>query len=246
MCSIFLLVDGNTSRVSEYLSTLPSTDDSDSDNSDNLMKSRNGNIRGFRGEVMNGSRFDYTNHERVKATERKTLSHRVHGDLVLEDLDDLKAYLADDKPEKKKRRKKKRRNFKTHQKPKLNHWELKALEQAQQESCGCRHHVRRMEADHIVYNWCRCKDHQHRDLHAKPEPEKKPKPIKVETKSIGLDAMPEQTTEIALAYNDDDLDYDIIQETLYYRTSSGRLVTYRWEQMFIIQLFCMYFRFILG
>jgi hypothetical protein len=49
-------------------------------------------------------------------------------------------------------------------KPKLRHWELLALEQSKGETCNCRHHVTHVEDDKLVNDWCRCKDHQHRDL----------------------------------------------------------------------------------
>ena len=39
-----------------------------------------------------------------------------------------------------------------------------ALEQTKKETCNCRHHVMRLEADQIVYDWCRCKDHKHKQL----------------------------------------------------------------------------------
>jgi hypothetical protein len=107
----------------------------------------------------------------------------------------------------------------------------------------------RLEADHVVYDWCRCKDHQHKDLTernaALPPPEEprqptppppprprpppvpqkvRPKPPKVRKKSIGIDATQPATTELALAYDPSAVDYDMIQEVIYYRTSSGRLV----------------------
>jgi hypothetical protein len=48
-------------------------------------------------------------------------------------------------------------------KPKLKHWELLALQNSKQETCGCRHHVTRVEDDKLVHDWCRCKDHRHND-----------------------------------------------------------------------------------
>ncbi len=134
-----------------------------------------------------------------------------------------------------------------HQKPKLKHWEIKALEQSRQEPCNCRHHVMRLAADQVVYDWCRCKDHQHKDIMERrhsithsptpppppprqrsppppPPPRPRPKPRKVRRKSIGIDATEPNTTELALAYDPSAVDYDMIQEVIYYRTSSGRLV----------------------
>ncbi|UJR33464.1 hypothetical protein I4U23_020909 [Adineta vaga] len=49
-------------------------------------------------------------------------------------------------------------------KTKLKHWEILALEQSNQQTCSCRHHVSHVEGDQLVYDWCRCKDHNHRDL----------------------------------------------------------------------------------
>ncbi|CAF4857784.1 unnamed protein product, partial [Rotaria magnacalcarata] len=51
-----------------------------------------------------------------------------------------------------------------------------------------------------------------------------PKTPKVETKTIGINATEPTTTELALAYDLSTVDYDVIQETIYYRTSSGRMV----------------------
>jgi len=131
-----------------------------------------------------------------------------------------------------------------HRKPKLKHWEMKALEQAQQEPCNCRHHVMRLAADQVVYEWCRCKDHQHKEIFERhhsiapspptpprqrtppplPPPAPRPKPRKVRRRSIGIGATEPKTTELALAYDPSTVDYDTIQEVIYYRTSSGRLV----------------------
>ncbi len=162
---------------------------------------------------------------------------------------------------------KKKKTGRGHRKPKLKHWELKALEQAKQEPCNCRHHVMRLEANQIVYDWCRCKDHQHKHIIGRqgptayrmplppveqkplkalppppseestptspstkeqtplpPPPPPRPKPRKVRKKSIGIDATDTNTTQIALAYDPAAVDYDMVQEVIYYRTSSGRLV----------------------
>ena len=139
-----------------------------------------------------------------------------------------------------------------------------ALQQAKEEPCNCRHHVMRLEANQVVYDWCRCKDHQHKELLAKPapivhpkpappaqpkvfkpppppspseesvrtpppppppsRPAPQPKPRKVRKKSVGIDATDTNTTQIALAYDPAAVDYDMVQEVIYYRTSSGRLV----------------------
>lgn len=60
-----------------------------------------------------------------------------------------------------------------------------------------------------------------------PPPPREPpkaKPRKVRKRSIGIDATEQNTTELALAYDPSAVDYDMIQEVIYYRTSSGRLV----------------------
>lgn len=213
------------------------------------------------------------------------------GDIIIEDLEEINRLNLNQralqnqlkvKKQKKKKVPKKKETEETH-KSKLNHWEIKALGQAQQESCNCRHQVMRIEGDQVVYDWCRCKDNQHRELleqqkpimapppspppsppplpppppqerkvpktpkkaktpktpkvqtprtpptpsppPSEPKPPK-PKPRKVRTKSIGIDATEPPTTELALAYDPSAVDYDMIQETIYYRTSSGRLVRF--------------------
>lgn len=156
---------------------------------------------------------------------------------------------------KRKKRKKTTKKKPGHDKSKLNHWELMALDQAQQEPCNCRHHVMRVEGDQVVYDWCRCKDNQHKEIieqgksvpiprPSPPPPQQpklqtpptptpppppqpktpKPKQKKIRQKSIGIDATGPPTTELALAYDPSAVDYDMIQETIYYRTSSGRLI----------------------
>ncbi|CAF4810802.1 unnamed protein product, partial [Rotaria magnacalcarata] len=63
-----------------------------------------------------------------------------------------------------------------------------------------------------MYDWCRCKDHQHKEVKEKQKPilptleESKqithvPKTPKVETKTIGINATEPTTTELALAYD---------------------------------------------
>ena len=188
---------------------------------------------------------------------RKSLNTTANNeDLVVEDLDELNRLYVHPgqeggengqrsytKPIKKKKRRKGMKNG--HRHPKLKHWEKMALEQSHQEPCNCRHHVMRLAADQVVYDWCRCKDHQHRELLEKqkqatpppeppreptppppPPPRPKPKPRKVQTKSIGINAAEPATTELALAYDPSAVNYDMIQEAIYYRTSSGRLVIY--------------------
>ena len=108
-----------------------------------------------------------------------TQNRATNGDVVVEDLDELnRLYVGDhgvtrsnenqmfSKPMKRRKRKKgtTKKTFHGHQKPKLKHWEKMALEQTKQDTCNCRHHVMRLEADQVVYDWCRCKDHQHKDL----------------------------------------------------------------------------------
>jgi hypothetical protein len=217
------------------------------------------------GKVMAETSTYHTNNKQGKL---KIQSAPSNGEIVVEDLDQLNDLYVDrhhardidhrpqmfSKPLKKKKRKKgtQRKNLHRHHPPKLNHWELLALQQSKQETCNCRHHVMRLEADQITYDWCRCKDHQHRDLtdrhksalppitsevrrHPTPPPpppsrpsvpRKKPhpKPPKVQMKSVGIDASGPPTTEVALAYDPSAVDYDMIQEVIYYRTSSGRLV----------------------
>ena len=188
----------------------------------------------------------------------QALNNSNNKDLVVEDLDELnRLYIrrgeeeddngdqSDEKPIKKKKRKKgmKNGNMHGHRHPKLKHWEKMALDQSHQQSCNCRHHVMRLAADQVVYDWCRCKDHQHKEVFEKqkqatpppeppreatppppPRPKPKPKPRKVHQKSVGVDATEPATTELALAYDPSAVDYDMIQEAIYYRTSSGRLV----------------------
>ena len=233
-------------RLSEYLSRLDSEDDEDeadedeNDEESNHFSSRSSRIRGFEGKVMDGSRLQYERESQMREVKNKSHPSRVQGDLVVEDLEELNRLFVDNREKKKAqtatelaKRKRARRvgnkkRSRTHRKPRLNHWEQMALDQSKQEVCGCRHHVKRLEADQVIYDWCRCKDHQHRDLKVKqkpaPPPPEIPKPPKAEKKSIGLDAMPPATTEVALSYDATDIDYDVIQEVLYYRTSSGRLV----------------------
>ena len=57
-----------------------------------------------------------------------------------------------------------------------------------------------------------------------PKKSKKTTPPKVEKKTVGINATERTTTELALAYDPTAVDYEVIQEVLYYRTSSGRLV----------------------
>ncbi len=253
--------------MSEQIADLDSDDDDDDDNDnytseddtdENDKEDRNANssIRGYNGKVMDRSRLKYerkvqSQQEKEKA---KTPTTVTNGDLVVEDLDEVNHLFANGKehsastnisikPLKKKKRKKRKH---IHVKPKLNHWEEMALDQSKQEVCGCRHHVRRLEADHIVYDWCRCKDHKHKDLKEKqksippppppapPSPSppakkpkkiiRRPKPPKVEKRTVSVDATEPTTTELALAYDPGAVDYDVIQEVLYYRTSSGRMV----------------------
>lgn len=205
----------------------------------------------------------------IRTLEKLKLNKRTDDhDLVVEDLDQFnRLYIDHDfrtnagdsldlfaNPKKKKRKKianntTPRRN----RKPKLKHWEILAMQQVKQEACNCRHQVMHVEDDQVHYDWCRCKDHQHRELierrkslvppvppplppppppvvppqeTATPAPKRRPKPRRVRKRSIGIDAAEPSATEIALAYDPSAVDYDMIQEVIYYRTSSGRLVKY--------------------
>lgn len=138
-----------------------------------------------------------------------------------------------DTESKKKKKTRKRTRKAQHTKPKLNHWEQLALEQSQQQACGCRHHTRRLEADKVVHDWRRSKDHSRSDMELKPKdpPESTPtatppslKKPQVPKKKTGARTIEPSTTEMALAYDPTTIDYDVIQEVLYFRTASGRLV----------------------
>ncbi len=233
--------------MSEHLINLDSDDDdneddddfSDSEEETSYTHSPNSNIRGYYGRVTNRPRMKYEKQIQTEEREEKsTITPNRHGDLVVEDLDDLtQLYVHDpatmDKTskglKKKKRRRRTKRRSRTHHKPKLNHWEIMALDQSQQQPCGCRHHVRRLEADQVVYDWCRCKDHLHKNLKGRrnsfpplppappPSPPRKPRKVRKNERT---------TAELALAYDPTTVDYDVIQEILYFRTSSGRLVKY--------------------
>ena len=224
------------------------SDDNDSDDDDDsnvseedasYSHSPNSNIRGYYGRVTNRPRKKYEKHIQTESRkEKSTITKNRFGDLVVEDLEDLAPLYVHDPAtvdrtsnglKKKKRRRRTRRRTHVHHKPKLNHWEILALEQAKQQPCGCRHHVRRLEADQVVYDWCRCKDHLHRDVKGRrkslpnlppappPSPPRKPKKVRKAESTTG---------ELALAYDPTTVDYDVIQEILYFRTSSGRLVMF--------------------
>ena len=241
-------LEKNVSRLSEHLANLGSDDDESDGNDDGSSVSEedapyahspNSNIRGYYGRVTNRPRMKYE--KRLQTEERKeksTISQNRYGDLVVEDLEDLAPLYVHDPTtvdrtskglKKKKRRRRTRRRTRIHNKPKLNHWEILALEQSKQEACGCRHHVRRREADEVVYDWCRCKDHSHKDVKARrkslptlppappPSPPRKPRKVRKNEATTG---------ELALAYDPTTVDYDVIQEILYFRTSSGRLVMF--------------------
>ncbi|CAF3598675.1 unnamed protein product [Rotaria sp. Silwood1] len=250
--------DYGISTLSEHWTNL-GTDDDDDDNDDHYSdndsnedtkhpNTTDSGIRGYHGNFMGRSRISYEKKIQAKQEKEKDklLKISTNEDLVVEDLEDLNSLFVNEKestiieqtkqPTKKKKRKKRRkvRTNHMHDKPKLNHWEIMALDQSKKETCGCRHHVRRLEANQVIYDWCRCKDHQHKELKEKqkstPIPEQpkqitpSPKIPKVETKSIGINATEPTTTELALAYDPSTVDYDVIQEAVYFRTSSGRLV----------------------
>jgi hypothetical protein len=223
------------------------------------------------GEDDDEDEDEYDDEEEDDNDENNKKGNSPNGDMVVEDLDELNDLNGNHRgttrssdnqqtfpkgSTRKNQKKKKTRHG--HRKPKLKHWELMALEQAKQEPCNCRHHVLRLEADKVVYDWCRCKDHQHKAIverhkptvHTLPStteestpltppppptkeatplpplPPPQPKPRKVRKKSIGINATESDTntTQIALAYDPSAVDYDMIQELVYYRTSSGRLV----------------------
>jgi hypothetical protein len=222
--------------------------------------------------------------EKNKQQKVKLQTTPTNGDLVVEDLDEFNhlsfngqgptrsnnnQHTFSNQLKRKKRKKvTKKKTLHGHQKPKLKHWELMALEQAKQEPCNCRHHVMRLEADQVVYDWCRCKDHQHKDLKERrksitqlpplppppaplppppPPPSIPPSPKKLkqispsspkkEKKTVGVSATEKTTTELALAYDPTTVGYDIIEEVLYYRTSSGRLVNF----FFLINKKCLFY-----
>ncbi len=253
-------------RLEFYLFYIGSDDDDEEEEDEDDSEDDDDDDDQPTGEVMAKSNN--------KQTKTKSKTTATNGDIVVEDLDELnRLYINRDgpkrsendertfsKPLKRKIRKKgtKKKNPHTHRKPKLNHWELMALEQSKQEPCNCRHHVMRLEADQVVYDWCRCKDHQHKDLMERrksislptplpseeprqptPPPPPPPAPLtpqplppprvkrrKVRKRSIGIDATEPTMTELALAYDPSAVDYDMIQEAIYYRTSSGRLVNF--------------------
>lgn len=262
--------------MSEHLATLHSEDEEEDDENEGedaeesddeggyKVKTPNSNIRGYHGKVMDGVRRNYEKKTQLRDDSprekiRVNGHYNKHGDLVVEDVDELTPLFVhepdpttQEKMVKEIRRKRRKKRTKKHppghHKPKLNHWELLALDQSQQETCGCRHHVRRLEADQVVYDWCRCKDHLHKGLKehrksiapplppppATPPPPPPPKPKKARKRTIGINATEQTTTELALAYDPTTVDYDVIQEVLYYRTTSGRLVRIglnRFQQM---------------
>ncbi|CAF0728153.1 unnamed protein product [Adineta ricciae] len=57
-----------------------------------------------------------------------------------------------------------KQNSTKRKKTKLKHWEILALQQSNVQTCNCRHHVSRVEGDQLVYDWCRCRDHNHKNL----------------------------------------------------------------------------------
>ena len=236
-------------------------EDDDEDESDD---DDDNHAAGVKGKIMAASGVNYENSRQEK---EKLQKNTTNGDLVVEDLDQLNRLYIDgessddfsdnpetlSKPWQTKRRKKvkTKKNPHDNSKTRLKHWEILALEQAKKETCNCRHHVMRLEADHIVYDWCRCKDHKHKELMQRyksdppapappppaasevaaktvtPVPPKpRPKPRKIPKKSVAVDATEPTSAELALAYDPSTVDYDMIQEAIYYRTSSGRLVNY--------------------
>ncbi|CAF1277881.1 unnamed protein product [Adineta steineri] len=76
-------------------------------------------------------------------------------------------------------------------KNKPKHWELLALQQSKQETCNCRHHVTRVEDDQLVHDWCRCKDHQHKDMGDSHQPvglgEPSPREMRLNINEVAYD-----------------------------------------------------------
>ncbi|CAF0729846.1 unnamed protein product [Rotaria sordida] len=235
-----------------------SDDDNDEDDGDD----DDDQTTHVKGKIMSESTVNYVNNKQEKLKLEKKATN---GDLIVEDLDELNRLYINrqnptdidensdffSKPLKKKKRKKstKKKNLHENPKSKLKHWELLALEQNKiKDTCNCRHHVMHVEDNQVVYDWCRCKDHQHREIMERrksiappppppspppqqstappppPPPKPRPKPHKVHKKSIGIDATQPTSTEVALAYDPSAVDYDMIQEVIYYRTASGRLI----------------------
>ncbi|CAF2326726.1 unnamed protein product [Rotaria sp. Silwood2] len=237
-------------------------DDGDDDD-DNEGHTDDDQTTHVKGKIMTESTVNYENNKQEKTRLEKKSTN---GDLIVEDLHELNRLYVNhqdltdvdenrdifSKQLKKKRRKKgtKKKNLHEHHKSKLNHWELLALQQDKKDACNCRHHVMHLENNQVVYDWCRCKDHQHKELIERrksivlppllpsppppqqstvpppppPPPKSRPKPRKVRKKSIGIDATEPTSTQLALAYDPSAVDYDMIQEVIYYRTASGRLI----------------------
>jgi hypothetical protein len=119
--------------------------------------------------------------------------------------------------------------------PKLKHWELLALEQLQQDSCTCRHHVVRLEGNRIESDWCRCKDHRHEEVMRKQQVTAatpfEPTEAAHSQRSLilkrpgGVHRHARTSQQPAFAYDRSIVDQDARQELIYCRTSSGRLVS---------------------
>ncbi|CAF1272622.1 unnamed protein product, partial [Didymodactylos carnosus] len=201
---------------------------------------------------------DHHTKREQKENKPSTAKTTKNKDLTVEDLDQVKpSYTGhnyqEEKPKKNKKKQRKRLTVNAHEHNTLRHWEVKALEQAYEEPCEL-HHVKKCsscEANHLLYKWCRCKEHQHElfeDQQRKrrrsmvttfrsteptsasqpqaPPIVKMPPPVikKSILKSTGSNAMKPRATKLALSYDPAAADYDMIQEAIYYRTSSGRLI----------------------
>lgn len=193
------------------------------------------NIYGYYGKSRDHSRSKHGSKLRTisEKTSAKAISS-INGDLMVEEVEELSPSYVQESPNGRKKRRRRRSRKPVQAKPKVNHWEELALKQASQDPCGCRHHVRRRDSDHLVYDWCRCKDHSHRDLKVKsktafrdqlpPMSTRTVSPPPEKSKVRKRKSNSKKKTEMALAYDPTAIDYDVIQEVLYFRTNSGRLV----------------------
>ena len=184
------------SRVSTAVTDVDNDNDIDDSGDDNHNYTTK-----VKGKIMAESSVHNDNNKQNRA---KLQNASKTGDLVVEDLDELnRLYINRHNPNRfneyqetyrkplqsdKRKKIKKKRSLHENHTPKLNHWEVLALEQAKKETCNCRHHVMRLEADQVVYDWCRCKDHQHKELKDKyksiphpPPPPPSEAPIKSKT-----------------------------------------------------------------
>ena len=208
-----------------------SDDDMNSDEENIDFRTLNSDIHGYYGKVMDRSRIIYEN--KIQTNHQQNI---VDNDLVVEDLNQLfvneEEFETTQRPMKSIKQKKRRKQPKTqtssHHKVKLNHWDIMAMDQLEKETCGCRHQVKRVENKQIISQWCPRKDYQHKELKKEHKiishseqitSSSPPKRRRIKTK-------PEETNQLALAYDPSSIDYHVIEQRLYYRTSSGRLVNF--------------------